>query len=390
MKRAINLTALSAFSLLLCCSSIANARIFVRLPSFLPTCTPPAGLIISEFRLRGPGGVNDEFIELYNNTDAALTVCTADGSSGWAVASADGTVRFVISSDTTIPARAHLLVTSSGYSLNSYAVGDLTYTSDIPNNTGIALFNTANPANFSTATRLDAVGFTSNSSLYREGAGLSSIGGGNIEYTLRRNLAAGTPADTNDNSADFQFLSTDGSSGSKLGAPGPENLSSPIQRNANMSMLLLDTTVAASVAPNRVRDLTSDPANNSNLGTLSVRRRIVNNTGAAVSRLRFRVTSITTYPAPSGTTDFRVRNSSVLVNVTVNDSNTCAATGTPSTPPCTVTVQATTLEQPPNQPNGGGYNSSLSVPCRSRWQPAPVSMCNSCWEYNSRAVSSSF
>lgn len=190
---------------------------------------------------------------------------------------------------------------------------------------------------------------------------MTSIGPGFVEYCFRRNLATGTPADTNDNLADFQYLATDGTSGSKMGAPGPENLSSPIQRNAHMPMLLLDTTVSASVEPNRFRDLTSDPVNNSTLGTLSVRRRIVNNTGVSVSRLRLRVTSMTTFPAPSGTADLRARTSSVLVNVPVNDSNTCAATGTSSTPPCTVTVQATTLEQPPTQPNGGGYNSTLSV-----------------------------
>jgi hypothetical protein len=29
--------------------------------------------------------------------------------------------------------------------------------------------------------------------------------------------------------------------------------------------------------------------------------------------------------------------------------------------PCSITVQGTTLEQPPSQPNGGGFNSSLSA-----------------------------
>lgn len=330
-------------------------------PFLMPTCTPPTGIIISEFRLRGPNGVNDEFIELYNNTDVAVTICTADGSSGWAVASSEGTVRFVVPSNTTIPGRAHYLAVGSSYSLTGYAASDLAYASDIPDNQGIALFNTANPANFTTGNRLDAVGFTSTNSLYREGTGLTAIGAGNVEYTFRRNLGAGTPADTNNNSVDFQYLATDGTFGSKLGAPGPENLGSPIQRNAHMPVVLLDATVAGSVTPNRVRDLTSDPANNSTFGTLSIRRRIVNNTGVHVSRLRFRVTTLTTYPVPSGTADLRVRTSTAFVTMNINDANTCAATGTPATPPCTVTVQGTTLEQPPNQPNGGGYNSTLSV-----------------------------
>ena len=30
-------------------------------------------MVISEFRVRGPNGGNDEFVELYNNTDAAIT-----------------------------------------------------------------------------------------------------------------------------------------------------------------------------------------------------------------------------------------------------------------------------------------------------------------------------
>jgi hypothetical protein len=36
--------------------------------------TVDSPLIISEFRLRGPNGANDEFIEIYNNADMAHTV----------------------------------------------------------------------------------------------------------------------------------------------------------------------------------------------------------------------------------------------------------------------------------------------------------------------------
>jgi hypothetical protein len=42
-------------------------------------------LIISEFRLRGPSGANDEFIEIYNNSNA-INVQASDGSGGYAVA----------------------------------------------------------------------------------------------------------------------------------------------------------------------------------------------------------------------------------------------------------------------------------------------------------------
>ena len=53
--------------------------------------------------------------------------------------------------------------------------------------------------------------------------------------------------------------------------------------------------------------------------------------------------------------------SGAVVVAGINDAVTCAATGTPATTPCTVTVQGTTLEQPPSQVNGGAFNSSLSA-----------------------------
>jgi hypothetical protein len=124
---------------------------------------------------------------------------------------------------------------------------------------------------------------------------------------------------------------------------------------------LLDATVAQSAAPNRVRDFTSDPPNNSTAGTLSIRRRWVNNTGGSVTRLRFRIIDLTTFPAPSGFADMRPRTSTLVVVAGINDAVTCAATGAPATPPCTVNVQGTTLEQPPSQPNGSGFNGSLSA-----------------------------
>jgi hypothetical protein len=175
--------------------------------------------------------------------------------------------------------------------------------------------------------------------------------------------SGGFLVDTDNNAANFVFVDTNGTSagaGQRLGAPGPENLSSPIQRNASFSGLLLDATVAQSAAPNRVRDFTSDPANNSTFGTLSIRRRIVNNTGGNVTRLRYRIIDLTTFPAPSGIADLRPRTSVAVVVGGINDSGTCAATGAPATPPCTATVNGTTLEQPPSQPNGSGFNGSLS------------------------------
>ncbi|MGH9972051.1 MAG: hypothetical protein ACREBG_30260 [Pyrinomonadaceae bacterium] len=173
----------------------------------------------------------------------------------------------------------------------------------------------------------------------------------------------GLPKDTDDNSADFLFVSTDGAdsgAGGRMGAPGPENLSAPLQRNSSMATVLLDQTIIASQPPNRVRDFTSDPGNNSTFGTLSIRRRVTNNTGANVTRLRFRIVEITTFPPPAGTADIRARTSADIMVMNVMDAATCTASGA-GAPPCTVTAQGLTLEQPANQPNGGGFNSSLAA-----------------------------
>jgi hypothetical protein len=83
------------------------------------------------------------------------------------------------------------------------------------------------------------------------------------------------------------------------------------------------------------------------LGTLSIRRKVTNNTGAAVTRLRFRVVDTTTIPAPVGTADIRFRTSSAFV---------ANLSGGGTTP-----IQGLTLETPPTQALGGGYNASGSV-----------------------------
>ncbi|MCA1578183.1 MAG: hypothetical protein LC794_12575 [Acidobacteria bacterium] len=333
-------------------------------------------LIISEFRVRGPNGANDEFIEIYNNSGADHTV--TGGGTGYGVAASNGVARCVIPNGTVIPNRGHYLcVNSVGYSLASYpagngttATGDATYTTDIPDNAGIAIFNTSVAANFVLANRMDAVGSTSEANtLYKEGTGYPALTPFSIDYSFYRDNCGksgsittfgacpiSTPKDTNNNAADFVFVDTNGTSagaGQRLGAPGPENLSSPIQRNSSFGVDVLDVCVGAASPPNRVRDFTSSPVNNSTFGTLDIRRTITNNTGGNVTRLRFRVIDITTFPAPSGIADLRPRTSTAVV-VTV-DRAPCGS-GTSN-----VTVQGTTLEQPPGQPNGGGFNSSLSA-----------------------------
>jgi hypothetical protein len=315
-----------------------------------------AQLCISEFRVRGSGGANDEFVEIYNMASTPHTVATTDGSSGYALAASAGGVRFVIPNGTVIPPHGHFLgVNTVGYSLGDYpagtgpASGDATFTTNIGDNAGIALFSTSTPANFNLNTRLDAVGAVAEANaLYKEGAGYPTLTPFSIDYSFYRDVASGSVKDTDNNAADFVFVDTNGTSagaGQRLGAPGPENATSPIA-GMGLTVSLLDPSVPATSPPNLVRDLTSDPAENATFGTVMIRRTITNSTPTPLTRLRFRVSELTTFPSPSGIADLRP-DTSPSTTVTVNGA--------------TVTVLGTTLEEPPSQPNGGGFNSSMSV-----------------------------
>jgi hypothetical protein len=328
-------------------------------------------LIISEYRLRGAAGALDEFVELYNNSDAPLTVATMDQTAGgWAIVAADGIVRAVIPAGTVIRARAHYLVANNnggnagGYNLSNYggttnaAAPDLVYTLDIPDDSGVALFSTSTPANFTTDFRLDAAGSNSlaPTSIYREGAGVVALGVSLAEHSFVRRLASGVPRDTGDNASDFQYVDTNASStvaGRVLGAPAPENASSPIQRNAVVKAQLVDPQCPASGTPTsacgRVRTAEGANPQNAAFGTLLIRRRFKNTTDHGVRQLRFRVVDITTQGSQqSGDADLRLLSSSDL-----------DATDTNGNP---VFIEGLTLlENLPAQSGGGGFNSAVRV-----------------------------
>jgi hypothetical protein len=380
-------------------------------PAPTPTpCTLPADikLIISEFRLRGPQGAADEFIELYNNSDAPLAVCSSDGSSGWVAASADGATRFVIPNGTLIPPRAHYLGANAGisgsdssYSMSLYALPDNEFidasgpapppppgdielpdgqssvwhnpdeveliganSQEITDNTGLALFNTSDAGNRTLSNRLDAVGFTSTADeLYREGNGLIPIDAVDGEHSFVRKAVAatGAPQDSGNNAADFLLISTDagayGRTGavgdpvngpSILGAPGPEGLTSPVPRS--IMSALVDPAVSSANAPNRAR---CGPCTGPNAayGTMTIRRKFTNQTGQTITRLRFRVIDITTLNspgyAPGGSQSDLRELDSIDTTVTLSDGTS-------------VPVKGTTLEGP-SQAKGGGLSTSLLV-----------------------------
>ena len=366
-------TRVSALGALAVLAASTLAAIAVRVS---PAAAQPAiggQLVITELRTRGPGGDNDEFVEIYNNSGADHIVAASSGA-GYGVVASDGVLRCTIANGTLIPNRGHFLcVNSVGYSLANYpagvtalgattATGDTTYTTDIPTNAGVALFTST--TTFTAATRLDAAGSTGEANtLFKEGAGYTAIDPAFAgEHSFVRVLttsstnspttasAGATPHDTNDNSADFMSVDTAASSlggVERLGAPGPEGLSSPIAGTPGIS--LVDDAVTAGAPPNSVRDNTVGSPGSAALGTLTFRRKITNNTGVSLTRLRLRIADLATFANPPGVADLRVLTASdELITLTSGQQ---------------VPVVGAVLEEPPAQATlGGGFNSSLTVP----------------------------
>jgi hypothetical protein len=331
------------------------------------------GVIIHEFRTGGPGGDLDEYVELYNTSDSEIAVQASDASGGWALVrrgadcNAAPVVVATIPNGTFIPARGHYLLGGSQYSLSAYPAGHgTTATLDqvtavgIGGTQNIGLFNSA--TTFTAATRLDAVGIDANTgttcALLTETTPLLPPRSNNDEYAFVRKAVSpsGIPQDTNHNANDFVLVSTtpNQSVGDNpapiLGAPGPENRTSPVNRNNTIALLPLDESVSINSEPNRQRNFFVEPC--APQGNLLLRRTFQNLGSQPVTRLRWRITHITTVNSPGAGPSqavLRVRNAPdefIFIPGRNASSN----------------VHGTTREEPPNQPapRCGGWNTSLT------------------------------
>ncbi|HEV2761718.1 MAG TPA: lamin tail domain-containing protein, partial [Pyrinomonadaceae bacterium] len=216
-------------------------------------------VVISEFRMSGHGGTLDEYFELYNATDTPRDI--SGYTLHWSHSNAASGNSITIPAGTVIPARSHYLVTGSAYSLGPYAAPDQPFVG-LPQNSAVGLFK---PSDISAAGRVDSVAFNDLSpaggfyAAHVEGTPLPQTGDSTVEHAWVRKLTSGRPQDTNDNAADFMLVAvTAGTVGpvqSVLGAPGPENLSSPLAKNAatQIASHLIDPCVSSSQQPNRQR-----------------------------------------------------------------------------------------------------------------------------------------
>ena len=160
-----------------------------------PPPPPPtsAGIVINEFRTRGPGGHYDEFIELRNDATVPIDI------SAWRLNYSERTVTLVtlatISPGTILNPGCHFLLTRSARTQNTGSYtgsvpGDKTFEVNmIDEGTSIIVVRPDN-------TVVDAVGLTQDS--WYEGLPLPSFGSTSTDRSFRR-----VGEDTDNNHADF-------------------------------------------------------------------------------------------------------------------------------------------------------------------------------------------
>jgi lamin tail-like protein/putative Ig domain-containing protein/HYR domain-containing protein/transmembrane protein TMEM131 len=154
-------------------------------------------LLISELRTRGPAGGNDEFVEIYNNTDGPIAIggYTLRGSNSVGTNS----VRATVPGGVMLPARGHYLFANGGY--GGGVLPNVTYGTGITDDGGAALAD-------ADGTVVDAVGM-SGGSIYKEGTTLAPLTTNTPDRAYERKPGHGAIAlqDTDDNATDFAIVS---------------------------------------------------------------------------------------------------------------------------------------------------------------------------------------
>lgn len=182
---------------------VANVRrlimpltLLLILVTVVPAAASPNGLMISEFRFRGPAGGNDEFLELVNTSTSAVDI-SGYRLQGCASSGGNPSDRATVPSGAVLKSGQHYLFTNNGSSGYSGSVaGDQTYSTGFTdlqsgNSSGVRIVDASGGV-------IDGVG--SPTSPCREGTGITTPTT-NGDNSFERKV--GGRQDTDDNAADF-------------------------------------------------------------------------------------------------------------------------------------------------------------------------------------------
>lgn len=157
-----------------------------------PASASSTGVVISEFQVRGTGGLADEFVELYNASTATVPI------SGWKLAGSNSSGvasnRVTIPDNTNLLPGCHYLLATNTY--DGPTSRDLGYNTAITDDGGVALVLPGNSV-------VDAAGMSAGSA-YKEGTVLPVLGT-DVDRSYERNPggALGSGQDTDNNASDF-------------------------------------------------------------------------------------------------------------------------------------------------------------------------------------------
>jgi hypothetical protein len=155
-------------------------------------------VFISEFRTRGAGGANDEFIEIFNATGKTIQIGNWKINKSSSCGTATETLVTILPADTELlPGQYYLIGNSTGYSGSTLLNQSYTSSKAIADDGGIALVDTAGNI-------IDQAGMCAGT-LYKEGMTLSSLGD-NVEQSYERKSPASIYSciDTDNNAGNFQ------------------------------------------------------------------------------------------------------------------------------------------------------------------------------------------
>ena len=289
----------------------------------------PNDLVISEFRLSGPAGPRDQYVEIYNpGPPVALA--------GFILAADSGRRTVLPATAPTLGTGRSYLVAAAQYSLGPVASPDLVVASL---GTGGLQLHAPDPR----LTSVDAVGPPSG---FHRGRPLPELAGSpRAQHTWWRRTSKGQPRIGNDNRTDFALLSTTagtvGGVPAELGSPSPTSLTSGRTTTGALRITRLDPKAGQDAFPNRshVAGVNGKP------GTVTVRRMLTNSSSSTLRSLRIRITGLS-----GGSADgpVYVRRPTVPVE-------TVSTSGGP--------VEVHNLGPgTPAGPVGGGLNATLEVP----------------------------
>ena len=161
-----------------------------------PAFASPNGVVISEFRFRGPAGGNDEFVELKNTSADTVDISDYRLQGCSASTTATPSTRATVPAGTAIAPGGSYLFTNNGSSGYSGTVtGDQNYSTGVGDGGGLVLGDAGNGV-------IDRVGATATSEACREGVGIAGIPTSNGDNSYERRV--GGTQDTDDNAADFE------------------------------------------------------------------------------------------------------------------------------------------------------------------------------------------